>query len=130
MILDTTVLHDLMYGKEDAIASVSALEADDIPIKLSSMTVFELYYGVGYTDKSDIERQKVEHVLRSIPIVPPDERIMRRAGTLDGKLECDGLKTGQSDLIIGTTGVVLDEPVLTRNVSDFERIPELRVETY
>lgn len=130
MILDTSFLHDVMYGDADAIAKAKEIESSDVPHRLSSMTVYELYYGIGYTDQPDRERTKVDGVIGSKPIVPADERIMRKAGRLDGLLESRGDKTGQSDLIIGATGLVLDEPVVTRNVDDFERIPDLTVETY
>lgn len=130
MILDTSFLHDVMYGDADAMTKAKEIEEGDVPHRLSSMTVYELYYGVGYTDRSDRERTKVDGVVGSKPIVPADEQIMRKAGRLDGLLESQGAKTGQSDLIIGATGLVLDEPVLTRNVRDFDRIPDLTVETY
>ena len=130
MILDTSFLHDLMYGDADAVAKAKEIEDSDVPHRLSSMTVYELYFSVGYTDKSDRERTKVDRVIGSKPIVPADEKIMRKAGRLDGLLESQGNATGQSDLIIGATGLVFDEPVLTRNVGDFDRIPDLAVETY
>lgn len=130
MILDTSFLHDVMYGDADAVTKAEEIEESDVPHRLSAMTVYELYYGVGYTDRTDEERAKVDGVIESKPIVPADERIMRKAGRLDGQLESRGAKTGQSDLVIGATGLVYDEPVLTRNASDFERIPDLAVETY
>ena len=130
MILDTTVLHDVMYGEPGAVRTIRTLEARNVVSKLSSMSVYELYYGVGYTDRSEEERAKVEAVLGPKPILAATERIMRRAGTLEGRLERDGEKTGQSDLIIAATGLVRDEPVLTRNVTDFERVPGLAVRSY
>jgi tRNA(fMet)-specific endonuclease VapC len=130
MILDTTFLHDLMYGDTDAVETAKRIEAMGRPRRLSVMSVYELYYGVDYTDQPDEERQKVEGVIGSLPVVPADEVVMRRAGRIDGALEREGTKTGQSDLIIGATALVHDEPVLTRNLTDFERIPGVEVETY
>ena len=130
MILDTTFLHDLMYGDAGAIGTAERIEATDRPRRLSAMSVYELYYGVGYTDQPDEERRKVEDVIGSLPVVPADDVVMRRAGRIDGTLERGGTKTGQSDLVIGATALVLDEPVLTRNVTDFERIPGVAVESY
>ncbi len=110
--------------------TVRTIEAGNTVSRLSSMSVYELYYGVGYTDRSDAERAKVETVIGAKQVVAATERIMRRAGRLDGELERDGEKTGQSDLVIAATGLVRDEPVLTRNVTDFERVPGLAVRSY
>lgn len=130
MTLDTTVLHDVMYGEPGAVETVRRLEARNVVSRLSSMSVYELYYGVGYTDRSDEERAKVEAVIGAKPVVAATERIMRRARQLDGELERDGEKTGQFDLVIAATGLVRDEPVLTRNVTDFGRVPGLAVRSY
>ncbi|WP_331234986.1 type II toxin-antitoxin system VapC family toxin [Natronorarus salvus] len=130
MILDTTFLHDLMYSDTDAVETAERIEATGQSIRLSAMSVYELYYGVGYTDQPDEERRKVENVIGSLPIAHADGVVMRRAGRIDGALEREGTKTGQSDLIVGATALVRDEPVLTRNVTDFERIPGVEVETY
>jgi len=129
MILDTSFLHDVMHGDQDALDRAVEVE-NRHTVKLSSMSVYELYYGVGYTDRDQAERQKVDSVIGSKYIRPADTAVMRKAGEMDGQLSRDGLSVGQADLIIGATALVEDEPVLTRNVSEFERIPGLDVESY
>jgi len=129
VILDTTFLHDLMYGEEDAVEI--ALELDERKnVVLSSMTVYKLYYGVGYTDKSRAEKKKIDSVIGSKRIIPADTRVMKKAGEIDGQLSRKGEKVGQADVVIGATGILYDRSVLTRNIKDFERIPEVEVETY
>jgi predicted nucleic acid-binding protein len=44
------------------------------------------------------------------------------AGHLAGERQNDGTPVGDGDVIIGATAAVLEEPVLTRNVDDFERL--------
>lgn len=130
MLLDTTFLIDLLNGDDGAVEKAGALEQNLVQQRLSSMTLFELYYGVGRSNQSEAERSKIEAVLESKPIHPADTAVMRKAGRLAGELAADGDPVADGDVIIGATAVVVDEPVLTRNVRDFERLPGVEVETY
>lgn len=57
--------------------------------------------------------------------------IARKAGRIAGTLTATGRALNDpGDEIIGATGIVHDEPVLTANVEHFERIPDLTVEAY
>lgn len=129
MLLDTSFLIDLMYGDEGAVEKARELEQDLVQQHLSSMTLFELYYGIARAADSETEREKVEHVLASKPIHPADTAVMRKAGRLSGELQNDGTPVGDGDVIIGATADVVEEPVLTRNVENLERL-DVEIETY
>lgn len=129
MLLDTSFLIDLMNGDEDAIKKAEQMERDLVQQRLSAMTLFELYYGIARASRSEAEREKVESVLASKPAQPADSAVMRKAGRLSGELMNDGTPVGDGDVIIGATAMVVDEPVLTRNESDFERLG-IDVESY
>ena len=55
---------------------------------------------------------------------------MRKAGRIAGELTNEGTPVGDGDVIIGATSLVVDEPVLTRNTDEFERMDGVDVETY
>jgi predicted nucleic acid-binding protein len=129
VILDTSFLIDLMSGDEGAVRKAREIENELVQQRLSSMTLFELYYGVARATESESERETVEKVLASKPIYPADTAVMRKAGRLSGELQNDGTPVGDGDVIIGATAAVVEEPVLTRNVGDFDRLG-VDVETY
>jgi len=129
VLLDTSFLIDLMNGDEAAVEKAKELERDLVQQRLSSMTLFELYYGIARAKQSEAERERVENVLASKPIHPADTAVMQKAGRLSGELATRGNTVSDGDVIIGATARVLDEPVLTRNVDDFERL-DVDVETY
>jgi predicted nucleic acid-binding protein len=129
VLLDTSFLIDLMNGENGAVETARELEADLVQQRLSSMTLFELYYGVARATDSRAEREEVEAVLASKPVHPADTAVMRKAGRLAGELQNDGTPVGDGDVIVGATAAVVEEPVLTRNVEDFERLG-VDVETY
>ncbi|WP_144903960.1 type II toxin-antitoxin system VapC family toxin [Halobellus captivus] len=129
MLLDTAFLIDLMNGDEGAIEKAREVERDLVQQRISSMTLFELYYGVARAMDTESERNTVEEILESKPIYPADTAVMRKAGRLSGELQNEGTPVGDGDVIIAATAAVLEEPVLTRNVDDFERL-DIDVVTY
>lgn len=130
MLLDTTFLIDLLRGDEDAVGKARELEENLVQQRLSSMTLFELYYGVARSDQPEEERGRIREVVASKPVHPADTAVMQKAGRLSGEPENDGNPVGDGDVIVAATADVVDEPVLTRNVDDFQRIGVVDVESY
>ena len=122
MLLDIAFLIDLMNGDEGAVEKARELETNLVQQRLSAMTLLEVYYGAARSKQSAAEREKIENVLASKPVHPADTAVMRKAGRLSGELMNDGNAVADGDVIIGATADVLEEPVLTRNVDDFERL--------
>lgn len=130
MILDTSFLIDVMAADEAALARVEQLEARHIPQRVPTIAIYELFVGVGYTDRTESEVDRIEAVLDTRPIVDVDERTMRKAGRVKGRLKATGDNVSTGDVIVGASALVRDEPVLTRNEADFERVPDLEVRSY
>ena len=118
-----------MSGDEDAVEKARELETELVQQRISSITLFELYYGIARATESESEHQKVEDILTSKPIHPADTAVMRKAGRLAGELQNEGTPVGDGDVIIAATAEVVDEPVLTRNVEDFDRL-DVEIESY
>lgn len=119
-----------MRGDEEAVEKATEIETELRQQRVSSMTLFELYYGVARSDQPRQERNTVEEVLATKPVQPADTAVMRKAGRIAGELTNEGRTVSDGDVIIGATASIVDEPVLTRNVSDFDRMDEVEVETY
>jgi len=129
VLLDTAFLIDLMNGDDGAVEKAREIEAELVQQRLAAMTVFELYYGIARAEQAAAEREQVEQVLGSKPIHAADSAVMRKAGRLAGELANDGTPVDDGDVIIAATAHVVEEPVLTRNVDDFERL-DVEIETY
>lgn len=121
MIADTSFLIDLMKGDEGAHAKLRDLEERNVPVKIPAMAVLELGIGIG-AELTDEEASAVTAVLEPHPIVPMDRRIALRAGTRIGEVDASTMKKRKGDAAIGATAEVEGEPVITRNVDDFERL--------
>lgn len=132
MILDTSFLLDLKDGDPDAFSKATELYDAGVVQRVALPSVWELYYGAVYAD-SDEELRKVQNLLLTYPQVDLDERLARRGAELLAAADreaggASGVDT--EDALIGAVGEHLREPVLTRNVDDFERLPDVEVETY
>lgn len=131
MILDTSFLEDVGREDEAALEKAAALRDQGIPERLSVITLYELYWGIGYVDRSQAERDEVDAILGSKDVYQVTPSIARKAGRIAGELSRqDEPLNDPGDELIGATGLVREEPVLTKNVDHFERIPNLEVETY
>ena len=69
MIVDTSFVLDVVDGVDAAVSTEQELEASGVPLVVPSMTVLELYIGVGKVANTAAERQHVEAILNSYPVV-------------------------------------------------------------
>ena len=130
MIVDTDVLIDVMQDNDRATRKIRDFEDHHVPLRISSVSQFELYHRVERVDNPGRRRRRIENVLETKPTYPADSTVMKKAGRIDGQLTSDGKAIGIGDTIIGATALVHEESILTRNVDHFERIDGLDVESY
>lgn len=130
MILDTSVLVDLLQSDEAAGERVRSLEEDGTLLWIPVPAVFELFEGIERADRPGEERARVEQVLDAYSVLAFEPRHARRAGTISGRLVRRGRMLDPVDVQIAGMAVVEGRPVLTRDVDDFDRVPGLDVETY
>lgn len=124
MILDTSFLLDLKDGDADAFDRAVDLYDRGIVQRVAMPSVWELHYGVAFTDSED-ERRRVQNLLLMYPTVRIDEDTARTAADL--LATADRREGGNSgvdteDGLIGAAADQLGEPVLTANADDFETL--------
>lgn len=133
MIVDTSFVLDIIDGIEQAVEKERGVEAAGVPLVIPAMTLLELYIGVGKVANSTQERQQVEAILDTYPLVEMTSSISRRAGRLLGEQmnagDGDGPGIGKVDAAIAATALERGGPILTAD-SHFETIDGIEVETY
>jgi predicted nucleic acid-binding protein len=130
VILDTSFLIDLFDGEQAAFEKGVELSDEGVVQRVPSPVVTEISYGAEFGDEE--ERRNVRNALRMYPVVEQDEDTARCAGEL--LAEADAQAGGESgvgwiDAMIAAVGEGYEEPVLTDNVEDFEKLG-VGVETY
>jgi predicted nucleic acid-binding protein len=122
MILDTEFLISLRAEE---------LELENVPTRVPTVVIEELYVGVGAGSSPNRNAQACEALVENKPVVELDESISRRAGMLEGQHLASDSKPnlGPGDAIVAATGLTLNEAVVT-NDTDFETVDGLRVRLY
>lgn len=124
MILDTSFLLDLKDGETDAWDKAIEMGESDEQQRIALPSVFELYYGVAFTD-SEEERRKTQNLIHMYYLASVDESTSKLGAELLAQADVNnGGNSGvdNEDAIIGAVAEKLDEPVVTDNIDDFKRL--------
>jgi len=130
MLLDTSFLIDLMNGDRKAVARARALEGADLEVRIPSPALFELWRGVHLATRGSEDAARVGLLLAAYGSVPLDAPSAARGGEVDAMLIRARTPIDPEDSMIAGIALTQNEPLLTRNVKDFSRVPGLGVETY
>lgn len=130
MILDTNFIIDFLKGQSNALNKIDLLVKKDIAFAITTPTIFELYSGLIFLDKSEDEREKIISLLKDQIILSLDKNSAEKAGIIDGNLLKKGLKIDAEDSMIAGIAESYGETILTRNVKHFSRIRGIKIETY
>ena len=130
MIVDTTFIIDLLHTDVKAVQKLQELLKQGTIIKITAVTVFELFTGVVRSQRPAEERNKILKVLEGQLVIPLKREAAEKAGEIDGLLIQEGKRIDIADCLIAGIALSRNEKVLTRNVKDFSRILRLGVESY
>lgn len=98
---------------------------------VSSVTSFELWYGVGKSDREDFNRRRLEIFLAGrVRLLPFDEEDGKRAGFIRSALEAKGKMIGPFDTLLAGQALRHALTVATANVREFSRVEGLKVENW
>ena len=134
IIVDTTVIIDIWRGRSN-VKSVLKPYSDQTTC-ISSITIAEIYDGLGYTKERKSEKiyiqikEQIEKVLSEFHIIPLNSQILQESGHLKGFLRAKGITLDLADCIIGTTAKLMNaEKLITRNNRHFQDFG-LTIESY
>ncbi len=129
MILDTTAIIDLLRGNQAIIKKISELQDRNVPLSLTSISVFEIWQGTaGINDKGKLN--KIHFLLDSLGTFLLDIPAAKEAGFIHALLKEQGMTIDPEDSMIAGIASYNKESVLTRNTKHFQRIDNLAVESY
>lgn len=122
IVADTDVLIDALQGLPGLTDLVEDLLRGR---RLATTAITRIELGVGAGSPS--ERDGVEALLASVPVLPLDAEAAAVASRVGASLRSAGSGIPMADLAIGGICLALDVPLLTRNRRHFERIEGLRL---
>jgi tRNA(fMet)-specific endonuclease VapC len=126
-LLDTNACIALINGEPAAVwARMQKATTAGGHVLVSSIAVFELWYGVGRSTKQEFNRKRLETFLAGpILVLPFEDADARMAGSLRAALEAVGKPIGAYDLLMAAQALRHQLTLVTANVSEFSRVKGL-----
>lgn len=126
-LLDTNICAYFLNGKFDLKAKF-----DDIGIEncmVSEITIAELKYGVEKSTLKDKNRKILEQFQSNFDVVPIFP-VLDIYANEKARLKTKGKILDDFDLLIGSTAIYNNLILVTKNVSDFDRLLNIQIEDW
>ena len=128
-LLDTNICAYIINNKPPQVAQhFQRCDLGDIGI--SSITIAELNYGIAKSQQRDRNQAALEQFLITLNIVAFDRAASDQDGKLRKYLESMGQPIGPMDMLIAAHALSLGATVVTNNIREFQRVPDLTVENW
>ncbi len=100
------------------------------PIKISTVTLMELYYGAYKSKKIANNLAKIKTIENTFEIIPVSRELVEIFGVLKSGLEKVGKPLDDFDLILASTAMSHNLTIVTNNEKHFGRIDGLKMENW
>lgn len=128
-LLDTNICIYIIKRKpKQVIERFNTLQLSDVGI--SSITVAELEYGACKSQKPEQNRSAFQQFLIPLDILVFDRQAAQAYGTIRSDLEKQGQVIGSLDMLIAAQAKSAGITLVTNNVREFSRIPDLKLENW
>ncbi|MFZ5820716.1 MAG: type II toxin-antitoxin system tRNA(fMet)-specific endonuclease VapC [Chloroflexota bacterium] len=128
-MLDTNICIGLIRQKPQRLVE-RLTQCAPLEVGVSSITVAELAYGAQKSSRVEQNMSALEQFLLPLEIAGFDQRASIAYGMVRAFLERQGNVIGAMDMLIGAHASSLDVILVTNNSSEFERIPDLKIEDW
>jgi tRNA(fMet)-specific endonuclease VapC len=126
-LLDTNVLSHLVRKPSDIAHKVAAV--GEKQICTSIVVACELRFGARKKG-SDVLTARVDQLLGALEVMPLDGDVDRVYAEIRDSLESHGQPIGGNDYLIAAHALTQDCVLVTENVEEFRRVPNLAVESW
>lgn len=128
-MLDSDVCIELIRKKSPSILKrLTSLRVGDAGV--SAITVAELQFGVYKSQNPEQNIAALEQFLLPLGIADFGHDAAAAYGQIRAYLERKGSPIGSMDLMIAAHAVSLDLTLVTKNVKEFARVPQLNLEDW
>lgn len=126
-LLDTNICIYFIKGKFNLHEKIKAIGEENC--FLSEVTLAELKFGVENSIHKENNRKKIEAFIAKF-IILPIFPVLDIYAKEKARLKTKGRMLDDFDLLIGATAIFNNLTLVTKNVSDFERLDEVVIEDW
>ncbi|MBL1353545.1 MAG: PIN domain-containing protein [Zetaproteobacteria bacterium] len=128
-MLDTNICVCLIkHNPIQVRAKFEKLQSGDV--LLSSIVLAELSYGISKSQYKERNLAALEMFLMPLEVMPFDEHATGIYGEIRADLERSGQVIGGNDLLIAAHALALNATLVSNNLKEFARVPDLKLENW
>ena len=128
-LLDTNIcIYLIKKSPAHILEKIRGIQVGDAGI--SSITLSELEYGVAKSSNPQQNRDALSAFLTPFEIHSYDQSAATYYGAIRSYLEKKGILIGPMDLLIAAHALSLSLTLVTNNVREFKRVPDLQLENW
>jgi len=127
-LLDSNTLIAAIRGQAEVRKRLQQIDA--AALALSSIVLGELLVRVGKSQVKTRSQAALEAVVSNLEVVSVNADVSRTYGTIRAELELAGQPIGANDFWIAAQAVTFGMILVTDNLREFERVPELKLENW
>ena len=127
-LLDTDTLIYVFKRAGNCLARLNPQIDSDVAI--STISLFELEYGMGKSDKRIKMDSYVSSLCRRYAVLDFDRAASVQAGAVRAMLHIRSTPIGPYDVQIAGIALANSLTIVTRNVREFSKVPQLKVENW
>ncbi|MGB7337472.1 MAG: type II toxin-antitoxin system VapC family toxin [Phototrophicaceae bacterium] len=128
-LLDTNTCIRFINGRAPKIRERFS-QVSDTDIVVSAITKAEMFTGSAKSKYPIRSREKQDIFFSRFVSLPFDDRAAHEYGLIRAYLEIKGIPIGGYDLQIASIAIVHNFIVVTHNIKEFSRIPNLNIEDW
>ncbi len=127
-LIDTDILIYSLKGHSQVLANLRRTAAE--PKALSVISYGELLYGAQKSARPDENLGRVRRLRELLPVIDVSQAVMESFASLKARLESEGDRLDDFDLLIAATALVLGYRLVTNNERHFTRVSGLHLENW
>lgn len=99
-------------------------------IALSAVVAYELRTGIAKSQEPARRTEQLQSLMNIVTLLPFGDSEAKAAAEIRATLERHGTPIGAYDVLIAATALANNATLITRNLREFSRVPNLRVEDW
>ena len=124
-LVDSDYVADYLKGQRNATTFLDGLLAGGLAISI--ITFAKVYEGIYYGHHRNRHETGFREFLKGVSVLGITRSVARTFAIIRGDLRAKGQLIGQTDLLIAATAIHYRLMLVTRNVKEYQRIPQLKL---
>jgi tRNA(fMet)-specific endonuclease VapC len=131
ILLDTNACIAALNGRPPAVGErIAAALVRRRRVSVSTIGLFELWYGVGKSARAERNARSLEVFLDPLHLLPFEAEDGRIAGDIRAQMERGGRPIGPYDYLMAAQALRHDLTLITTNQREFSRVKNLKWENW